>query len=51
MTIVEKCIFVRPDEFNHSNLRFLAKNTLLNNSHLERFNTVCTLFPMERQDM
>ena len=24
-------------EFNQSNLRFLVKNTLLNNSHLERF--------------
>ena len=33
---------------NQSNLRFLVKNTLLNNSHLERFNTVCTLFPMKR---
>ena len=27
---------------------FLLKNTLLNNSHLERFNAVCTPFPMER---
>ena len=29
--------FVRPHEFNQSNLRFLVKNTLLNKSHLERF--------------
>ena len=41
-------LIVRPHEFNQSNLRFLVKNTLLNNSHLERFNTLCTLFPMER---
>ena len=41
---------VRPHEFNQSNLRFLVKNTLLNNSHLERFNTVCPLFPMERHN-
>ena len=40
--------FVWTHEFNQSNLRFLVKNTLLNNSHLERFNTLCTLFPMER---
>ena len=49
---------VRTHEFNQSNLRFLLKNTLLNNSHLERFTffeacinlkkTFCTLFPMER---
>ena len=49
---------VRTHEFNQSNLRFLVKNTLLNNSHLERFifveaciakfeKTFCTLFPME----
>ena len=44
MTIVEKC----PHKFNQSNLRFLVKNTLLNNSYLERFNTVCIPFPMER---
>ena len=39
---------VRPNEFYQSNLRFLVKNTLLNNRHLQRFNTVCTPFPMER---
>ena len=37
-----------PYEFNQPNLRFLVKNTLLNNSHLEQFDTVCTPFPMER---
>ena len=46
------------NEFNQSNLRFLVKNTLLNNSRLERFiffeacinlkKTFCHLFPMER---
>ena len=51
---------MRPHEFNQSNLRFLVKNTLLNNSHLERFtsfeackkseNIVCHLFPMERHN-
>ena len=41
-------IFVRPHEFNQSNLIFLVKNTLLINSHLERFNTVCIPFLMER---
>ena len=45
---IESMHFVRPHEFNQSNLRFLVKNTLLNNSHLERFDTVCTPFPMER---
>ena len=39
---------IRPHELNQSNLRFLVKNSLLNNSHLERFNSVCTPFPMER---
>ena len=39
---------VQTHEFNQSNLRFVVKNTLLNNSHLERFNTVRTPFPMER---
>ena len=39
---------MRPHEFNQSNLRFLVKDTLLNNSQLTRFNIVCTPFPMER---
>ena len=35
-------------ELNHSILRFLVENTPLDNGHLERFNIVCTPFPMER---
>ena len=31
-------------------MRFLVKNTLLDNSHIERFDTVCTPFPMERHN-
>ena len=42
--------FVRPHDFKQSKLRFSVKNILLNKSHLERFNTVCTLFPMERNN-
>ena len=40
--------WIRASARFYSNLRFLVKNTLLNNSHLERFNTVGTPFPMER---
>ena len=50
---------MRTHEFNQSNLRFLVKITLLNNSHLERFTffeaclnlkkIVCTRFLMERR--
>ena len=48
---LQKRLIMQTYESNQSNLRFLVKNTLLNSSHLERFDTVCTPFPMERHKL